>query len=114
MHVGASCTLCAIIAYDVATPAFFSALRSMNYDQLYTDLNVGVARQICLGSEVRSRAEHELELKEKLNANNLSTCCASEGHGELASGTVQSLWPSLRHTDDSPSRLGGGNFIPPT
>ncbi|GJZ73032.1 hypothetical protein Tco_0637178 [Tanacetum coccineum] len=26
------------------------------------------ARQICLGSEVRSRAEHELELKEKLNA----------------------------------------------
>ncbi|GJT25231.1 hypothetical protein Tco_0895168 [Tanacetum coccineum] len=26
------------------------------------------ARQICLGSEVRSHAEHELELKEKLNA----------------------------------------------
>ncbi|GJV64621.1 hypothetical protein Tco_1475449 [Tanacetum coccineum] len=26
------------------------------------------ARQICLGSDVRSRAEHELELKEKLNA----------------------------------------------
>ncbi|GJR18229.1 reverse transcriptase domain-containing protein [Tanacetum coccineum] len=26
------------------------------------------ARQICLGSEVRSRVEHELELKEKLNA----------------------------------------------
>ncbi|GJQ94411.1 hypothetical protein Tco_0005550, partial [Tanacetum coccineum] len=30
--------------------------------------NVGAARQICLRSEVRSRAEHELELKEKLNA----------------------------------------------
>ncbi|GKA07486.1 hypothetical protein Tco_0686710, partial [Tanacetum coccineum] len=28
----------------------------------------GAARQICLGSEVRSRAEHELELKEKLRA----------------------------------------------
>ncbi|GKE75044.1 hypothetical protein Tco_1537085, partial [Tanacetum coccineum] len=28
--------------------------------------HVGEARQICLGSEVRSRAEHELELKEKL------------------------------------------------
>ncbi|GJW70263.1 ALP1-like protein [Tanacetum coccineum] len=28
--------------------------------------NVGAARQICLESEVRSRAEHELELKEKL------------------------------------------------
>ncbi|GKA70612.1 hypothetical protein Tco_0776751 [Tanacetum coccineum] len=30
--------------------------------------SVGPARQICLGSEVRSRAEHELELKEKLKA----------------------------------------------
>ncbi|GJU15098.1 hypothetical protein Tco_1143064 [Tanacetum coccineum] len=46
----------------------FSALRSMDCDQLYTEFNVGAARQICLGSEVRSRAEHELELKEKLNA----------------------------------------------
>ncbi|GKD78275.1 hypothetical protein Tco_1340896 [Tanacetum coccineum] len=33
-----------------------------------TLFNVGAARQICLGSEVRSRAEHELELKEKLRA----------------------------------------------
>ncbi|GJY25443.1 putative reverse transcriptase domain-containing protein [Tanacetum coccineum] len=34
--------------------AFFAALRTMDYDQLYT--------------EVRSRTEHELELKEKLRA----------------------------------------------
>ncbi|GKF75955.1 hypothetical protein Tco_0225399, partial [Tanacetum coccineum] len=40
----------------------------MDYDQLFTEFNVGAARQICLGSEVRSRAEHELELKEKLRA----------------------------------------------
>ncbi|GJT88361.1 hypothetical protein Tco_1070078 [Tanacetum coccineum] len=38
----------------------------MDYDQLFEEFNVGAARQICLGSEVRSRAEHELELKEKL------------------------------------------------
>ncbi|GJY22655.1 hypothetical protein Tco_0396313 [Tanacetum coccineum] len=38
----------------------------MDYEQLYTEFNVGAARQICLESEVRSRAEHELELKEKL------------------------------------------------
>ncbi|GKA08071.1 hypothetical protein Tco_0687402 [Tanacetum coccineum] len=31
-----------------------------------TLFNVGAARQICLESEVRSRAEHELEFKEKL------------------------------------------------
>ncbi|GJR58355.1 hypothetical protein Tco_1500517 [Tanacetum coccineum] len=36
------------------------------YEQLYTEFNVGAARQICLESEVRSRVEHELELKEKL------------------------------------------------
>ncbi|GJY23489.1 hypothetical protein Tco_0397147 [Tanacetum coccineum] len=40
----------------------------MDYDQLFAEFNVGAARQICLGSEVRSRAEHELELKEKLRA----------------------------------------------
>ncbi|GJX40680.1 hypothetical protein Tco_0255670, partial [Tanacetum coccineum] len=50
----------------VAPPAFFSALRSMDYDQLYMEFNVGAARQVCLEAEVRSRAEHELELKEKL------------------------------------------------
>ncbi|GJW91896.1 hypothetical protein Tco_0169449 [Tanacetum coccineum] len=51
-----------------APPTFFSDLRTMGYDQLFTKFNVGAARQICLGSEVRSRAEHELELKEKLKA----------------------------------------------
>ncbi|GJX18189.1 hypothetical protein Tco_0219021 [Tanacetum coccineum] len=59
---------CHTLVDRVAPPAFFSTLRSMECDQLYTKFNVGAARQICLGSEVRSRAEHELELKEKLNA----------------------------------------------
>ncbi|GJZ12921.1 hypothetical protein Tco_0548151, partial [Tanacetum coccineum] len=52
----------------VAPSAFFSDLRTMGYDQLFTEFNVGAAQQICLGSEVRSRTEHELELKEKLKA----------------------------------------------
>ncbi|GKB32274.1 hypothetical protein Tco_0871675 [Tanacetum coccineum] len=38
----------------------------MDYDQLYTEFNIGATRQVCLGAEVRSPAEHELELKEKL------------------------------------------------
>ncbi|GKA01069.1 hypothetical protein Tco_0673734 [Tanacetum coccineum] len=38
----------------------------MDYDQLFEEFNVGAARQICVGSEVRSRTKHELELKEKL------------------------------------------------
>ncbi|GJW30281.1 hypothetical protein Tco_0047156 [Tanacetum coccineum] len=49
-------------------PGFFSTLRSMDYEQLYTEFNVGAARQICLESEVWSRAEHELELKSSSRA----------------------------------------------
>ncbi|GJR79830.1 hypothetical protein Tco_0150615 [Tanacetum coccineum] len=59
---------CRTLVDRVAPLAFFSALRTMDYDQLYTEFNVGAARQVCLGAEVRSRAEHELELKEKLRA----------------------------------------------
>ncbi|GJS13648.1 hypothetical protein Tco_0408120 [Tanacetum coccineum] len=44
---------------DRVAPGFFSTLRSMDYEQLYTEFNVGAARQICLESEVRSRAEEK-------------------------------------------------------
>ncbi|GJT42972.1 hypothetical protein Tco_0951687 [Tanacetum coccineum] len=57
---------CRTLVDRVAPPDFFSALRNKDYDQLFAEFNVGAARQICLGSEVRFRAEHELELKEKL------------------------------------------------
>ncbi|GKE08461.1 hypothetical protein Tco_1412012, partial [Tanacetum coccineum] len=59
---------CRTLVDCVAPPAFFSSLCSMDCDQLYTEFNVGATQKICLGSEVRSRAEHELKLKEKLNA----------------------------------------------
>ncbi|GJW71670.1 hypothetical protein Tco_0128587 [Tanacetum coccineum] len=36
----------------VAPLAFFSALRTMDYDQLYTEFNIRAARQVCLGAEV--------------------------------------------------------------
>ncbi|GJU74637.1 gypsy type transposase [Tanacetum coccineum] len=52
--------------YELPVLNSAEAKRCMDYEQLYTEFNVGAARQICLESEVRSRAEHELELKEKL------------------------------------------------
>ncbi|GKA69677.1 hypothetical protein Tco_0775741 [Tanacetum coccineum] len=52
--------------YELSALNSAEAKRCMDYEQLYTEFNVGAARQICLESEVRSRAEHELELKEKL------------------------------------------------
>ncbi|GKB44477.1 hypothetical protein Tco_0889419 [Tanacetum coccineum] len=52
--------------YELPALNSAEAKRCMDYEQLYTEFNVGAARQICLESEVRSRVEHELELKEKL------------------------------------------------
>ncbi|GJR11629.1 hypothetical protein Tco_0794281 [Tanacetum coccineum] len=52
--------------YELPALNSAEAKRCMDYEQLYTEFNVGAVRQICLESEVRSRAEHELELKEKL------------------------------------------------
>ncbi|GJS17405.1 hypothetical protein Tco_0411877 [Tanacetum coccineum] len=52
--------------YELPALNSAEAKRCMDYEQLYTEFNVRAARKICLESEVRSRAEHELELKEKL------------------------------------------------
>ncbi|GKE25353.1 hypothetical protein Tco_1436865, partial [Tanacetum coccineum] len=52
--------------YELSALNAAEAKHCMDYEQLYTEFNVGAARQICLELEVRSRAEHELELKEKL------------------------------------------------
>ncbi|GJX14331.1 hypothetical protein Tco_0206089 [Tanacetum coccineum] len=52
--------------YELPALNSADAKRCMDYEQLYTEFNVGAVRQICLESEVRSRTKHELELKEKL------------------------------------------------
>nr|GEU82992.1 reverse transcriptase domain-containing protein [Tanacetum cinerariifolium] len=47
----------------ILPPALFTQLRVMDFDQLYPEFNVGAARQVCVGAEVRMRAEHTLERK---------------------------------------------------
>ncbi|GJW82588.1 hypothetical protein Tco_0146563 [Tanacetum coccineum] len=51
---------------EESTDSFYETAVLNSEDDQALEFNVGAARQICLGSEVRSRAEHELELKEKL------------------------------------------------
>nr|GEX40193.1 glutathione S-transferase [Tanacetum cinerariifolium] len=58
--------VCRDLTDRLAAHVLFSQLRSMDYDQLYTEFNVGAARQMCLGAEVRMRAEHTLEQKDRL------------------------------------------------
>nr|GEU83610.1 hypothetical protein [Tanacetum cinerariifolium] len=52
--------------HRLAPPVLFAQLRAMDYDQLYSEFNIGAARQVCLRVKVRMRAEHTLERKCKL------------------------------------------------
>ncbi|GJT33222.1 glutathione S-transferase [Tanacetum coccineum] len=57
---------CRDLTDRLAPPTLFAQLGAMDYDQLYSEFNVGAARQVCLGAEVRMRAEHTLEKKVEL------------------------------------------------
>ncbi|GJR84405.1 hypothetical protein Tco_0155190 [Tanacetum coccineum] len=57
--------ICHGIIDHLAPPTLFSQLRSMDYEQLFIEFNVGAARQTCLSSEVRLRLEHELRGRKK-------------------------------------------------
>ncbi|GJV44875.1 hypothetical protein Tco_1429411 [Tanacetum coccineum] len=50
----------------LAPPALFAQLRAIDYNQLYSEFNVGTAQQVCLGAEVRMQAKHTLENKGEL------------------------------------------------
>ncbi|GJU05963.1 hypothetical protein Tco_1122393 [Tanacetum coccineum] len=69
----------------LALPALFAQLRAMDYDQLYSEFNVGVAWQVCLGAEMRMRAGHTLEKKGKLEDKYAEqTTLLSEKDAEIA------------------------------
>ncbi|GKD42441.1 hypothetical protein Tco_1267086, partial [Tanacetum coccineum] len=58
--------VCRDLTDHLSPPALFSQLHAMDYDQLYFEFNVEATRQVCLGAEVRMRAEHTLEQKARL------------------------------------------------
>ncbi|GKD28014.1 hypothetical protein Tco_1234228, partial [Tanacetum coccineum] len=47
---------------------FFASIHGMEHDQLFTEFNVGTARQISLSAEVRMRAEYNIKNKRRLRA----------------------------------------------
>ncbi|GKD00637.1 hypothetical protein Tco_1170911, partial [Tanacetum coccineum] len=51
---------------EFAPPKFFSSIRGMEHDQLFTEFNVGAARQMSLSAEVRMRAEFNIREKRRL------------------------------------------------
>ncbi|GJS78490.1 hypothetical protein Tco_0728371 [Tanacetum coccineum] len=58
--------LCHGVIDHLAPPSLFCQLRSMDYEQLFVEFNVGAARQTCLSFKVRLRLEHELKGRKKL------------------------------------------------
>ncbi|GJV02303.1 hypothetical protein Tco_1335872 [Tanacetum coccineum] len=50
---------------QLAPPEFISQLWGMDYDQLFAEFNVGVARQACFSAEVRLRFEHNYRERKK-------------------------------------------------
>nr|GEV03441.1 transposase (putative), gypsy type [Tanacetum cinerariifolium] len=58
--------VCRSLVDQLAPAMFFSQLRTMEYDQLFVEFNVGPGRQTCLGAEVRMRLDHVLRGKKML------------------------------------------------
>nr|GEY42240.1 putative transposase (putative), gypsy type [Tanacetum cinerariifolium] len=58
--------VCREMVDELAPPNFFASIRGMDYDQLFTKFNVGVARQVSLSTKVRMRAEYHIKEKRRL------------------------------------------------
>ncbi|GJU02530.1 hypothetical protein Tco_1112868 [Tanacetum coccineum] len=59
---------CREMVDEFAPPKFFASIRGMEHDELFTEFNVGAARQISLSAEVRMRAEFNIREKRRLSA----------------------------------------------
>ncbi|GJV27850.1 hypothetical protein Tco_1384298, partial [Tanacetum coccineum] len=57
-----------VMVDEFAPPRFFASIRGMEHDQLFTEFNVGAARQMSLSAEVRMRAEFNIREKRRLSA----------------------------------------------
>nr|GEY27166.1 hypothetical protein [Tanacetum cinerariifolium] len=60
--------ICREMLDESAPPKFFSFIHEMDHDQLFTEFNVGAARQISLNAEVRMCVEYNIREKRKLRA----------------------------------------------
>ncbi|GKB84940.1 hypothetical protein Tco_0957212 [Tanacetum coccineum] len=58
--------VCREMLDEFAPPKFFASIRGMEHDQLFTEFNVGAARQISLSAEVGMRAEYNIKEKRRL------------------------------------------------
>nr|GEY91874.1 hypothetical protein [Tanacetum cinerariifolium] len=60
--------ICREMLEEFAPPKFFASIHGMDHDQLFTEFNVGAARQISLSAEVRMCAEYNIREKIRLRS----------------------------------------------
>ncbi|GKD59242.1 hypothetical protein Tco_1296751 [Tanacetum coccineum] len=61
------CT-CHEMVDEFAPPKFFASIRRIEHDQLFTEFNVGAARQMSLSAEVKMHAEYNIRERRRLNS----------------------------------------------
>ncbi|GJX32865.1 hypothetical protein Tco_0242720 [Tanacetum coccineum] len=64
--VGDDGLTCREMVDEFAPSKFFASIRGMEHDQLFTEFNVGVARQMSLSAEVKMHAEFNIREKRRL------------------------------------------------
>ncbi|GJS84394.1 hypothetical protein Tco_0750935 [Tanacetum coccineum] len=57
-----------VISPNTDLQKFFASIRGMEHDQLFTEFNVGAARQMSLSVEVRMRAEYNIRERRRLSS----------------------------------------------
>nr|GEY47592.1 hypothetical protein [Tanacetum cinerariifolium] len=87
--------MCRSVVDHLAPPLLFSQLRSMDYDQLLIEFNVGATRQTCLSFKVRLRLEHELTGKKKFEGK----CAVQTGWLKEKDAEITSLKAQLSLKD---------------
>ncbi|GKG52038.1 hypothetical protein Tco_0544676, partial [Tanacetum coccineum] len=53
---------------EFSPPKFFASVRGIEHGQLFTEFNVGAARQMSLSVEVRMLAEYNVKEKRRLKS----------------------------------------------
>ncbi|GJW47700.1 hypothetical protein Tco_0079346 [Tanacetum coccineum] len=60
--------VCREMVDEFAPPNFFASVRGMEHDQLFTEFNVGAARQMSFSAEVRMHVEYNIRERRRLKS----------------------------------------------
>nr|GEV21765.1 hypothetical protein [Tanacetum cinerariifolium] len=104
--------VCRKMVDEFAPPKIFASVRGMKHDQLFTEFNVGAARQMSLSAEVRMHAEYNIKEKRRLKS-------AAEEKDELLKARdkeienlkAQMVWKDAEAAEAIHLRAEASNFV---